>query len=81
MLLSVNYLLIVFPGKAHVWLKDAIFQPSGPIRHATELLILRKNARPNGVEMNFTDGGSDHNIIFLNVQIDWLAYFILSKKR
>ena len=49
------------------------------MRHATELLSLRKNARPNGVEMIYTDGGSEHNISFLNVQIGWLAYFILSR--
>ena len=49
------------------------------MRHATELLSLRKNVRPNGVEMIYTDGGPDHNISFLNVQIGWLAYFILSR--
>ena len=69
----------LFPGKAHVLLKDAIFQPLGPIHHATELLTLRKNARPNGVEMIYTNGGPDHNINFLNVQIARLAYFILSR--
>ena len=78
MLLPVTYLLF-FPSKAHVWLKDAIIQPSGPIRHATELLSFRKNARPNGVEMIYTDDRPDHNIHFLNVQIAWLAYFILSR--
>jgi hypothetical protein len=60
-------------------LKDAIFQPSGLIRHATELLNLRKNARPNGVEIIYNDGGPNHNITFLNVQIARLAYFILSR--
>ena len=69
----------LFLGKVHVWSKDSIFQPSGPIRHDRELLSLRKNARPNGVQMIYTDGGPDHNISFLNVQIAWLAYFILSR--
>ena len=49
------------------------------MRHATELLNLRKNARPNGVEMIYPDGGHDHDISFLNVHIGWLAYFILSR--
>jgi hypothetical protein len=56
-------------------LKDSIFEPSNPVRHATELLSLRKNARPNGVEMIYTDGGRDYNISFFNVNIAWLAYF------
>ena len=34
-------------GKAHVWLKDSIFYPSNPIRHATQLLDVRKNAMAN----------------------------------
>jgi len=29
--------------------------------------------------MIYTDGGPDHNISFLNVQIAWLAYFLLSR--
>jgi hypothetical protein len=59
-------------------LKDSIFQPSGPIRHGAELLSLRRKARHNGVEMIYIDGGLDHNIDFLNVQIVWLAYFFMS---
>ena len=70
---------LVFAGKVLVWLKDSIFQPSHPIRHATKLLNLGKNSRPNGVEMIYTDGGFNHNISFLNVRIGWLAYFILSR--
>ena len=66
-------------GKAHVWLKETIFEPSNPIRHVTELFSLRKNAIPNGVEMIYTDGGPDHNISFLNFNIAWLAYFLLSR--
>jgi hypothetical protein len=66
-------------SKAHVWLKDSIFEPSNPIRHATELLSLRKDAMPNGLEMIYTDGGPDHNISLLNVNIAWLAYFLLSR--
>ena len=62
-----------------MWLKDYIFQPPGPIRHVTELLSLCNIAKPNGLQMIYTDGGPDHNISFLNVSIAWLAYFILSR--
>ena len=65
--------------KAHVWLKDSIFEPSNPIRHAIKLLSSRKNEMPNGAEMIYTDGGLDHNISFLNFNIAWLAYFLLSR--
>ena len=69
----------MFTGKAYLWLKGLIFDPSNPIRHATKLLSLRKNAAYTSVEMMYTDGGIDHNISFLIVNIAWImAYFVLS---
>ena len=62
-------------------LKDAIFQASSPIRHAIELLAMnvRNKNGPYSFVLTFTDGGSDHNISFLNVIISWLGYFILGR--
>ena len=48
---------------------------SSPIRHAVELLVIKKrfNKKPEAFTFAFTDGGPDHNISFLNVMISWLA--------
>ncbi len=61
-------------------IKDSIFQPSSPIRHAAELLAVNKRlgTMPDACTLAFTDGGPDQNISFLNVMVSWLAYFIVS---
>ncbi len=66
-------------GEANVTIKDSIFQKSGPIMHVTKLLTMNKKMgkKPEAFVMVFTDGGPDHNILFLNVTISWLAYFIM----
>jgi hypothetical protein len=37
----------------------------------------RLNRKPEAFTLVFTNGGPDHNILFINVQLSWLAYFIL----
>jgi hypothetical protein len=62
-------------------IKDLIFQQSSPIRHAVELLAINKrfNRKPEAFTLAFTDGGPDHNISFINVQLSWLTYFLLTR--
>ena len=69
-----------FIGEANVTIKDAIFQASPPMQHATELLVIntRVNKKADAFVMAFTYGGPDYNISFLTVMISWLAYFIVS---
>ena len=69
-----------FAGLANVTIKDSIFQPSNPIRHAEELLAVNKRLELNreAFSLAFTDGALDHNISLLNVMVSWLAFFIVS---
>ena len=64
--LSHDALYMTFGSEANVTIKDSIFQPSTPIRHATELMAInaRVSRRPEAFAMAFTDGGPNHNISF-----------------
>ena len=70
----------VFEGIAHVALKDAVFQPSTPMRHMAELgnaiskQLLDKSKLC--VVTMYRDGGPDHNCKHLSVQMALLAFFI-----
>lgn len=66
-----------YTGSVHVGVKDAIFEPSSPLRHACELyntlmsLPLRKS-----ILFLYTDGGPDHRLTYLSVQISLITLFL-----
>eukprot|EP00873_Tetraselmis_striata_P042617 jgi/Tetstr1/462881/TSEL_007830.t1 len=70
----------LYRGTAHVALKDAVFQPSTPMRHMAELgnaiskQLLDKSKLC--VVTMYRDGGPDHNCKHLSVQMALLAFFI-----
>jgi len=73
----------VFPTskrEANVTINDSIFQQSSPIRHVVELLAINKrfNRKPEAFTLVFMDGGSDQNNSVINMELSWLAYFILA---
>ncbi|GBC32615.2 hypothetical protein GLOIN_2v1880501 [Rhizophagus irregularis DAOM 181602=DAOM 197198] len=51
-----------YVGKVRIGLKDPIFQPSSPLRHATELfnILLDENLYNKPVLCFYTDGGPDY---------------------
>ena len=66
-----------YHGKVYVGVKDSVFEPSSPHRHVTELDSLLTNQNDeNPVLMVYTDGGPDHRVNFLSVQIWYMAIFI-----
>src|SRR6266540_1869365 len=65
-----------YRGKVHISLKDPIFQPSNSLRHITELYnILLQTGQNNPFLILYTDGGPDHKITYLRVQLSLIAIF------
>ena len=61
----------------HVGLKDAIFKPSTPLRHATELhSLLTTRIDSKSVVFLYTDGGLDHLLTYVSVQLSLIALFL-----
>ena len=66
-----------YHGRVYVGVKDSIFEPSSPHRHATELnSLLTQQNDPNPILMLYTDGGPDHRVNFLSVQLSLIAVFL-----
>jgi hypothetical protein len=66
-----------YRGQVYVGLKDPIFQPSDPLRHITELYdILIKTELDRPYLFLYTDGGPDHRVTFMRVQIALIVLFI-----
>jgi hypothetical protein len=66
-----------YRGQVNIGLKDPIFESSTPMRHATELYdILINSQQRHPYLLVYTDGGSDHQLRFLRVQLSWICLFI-----
>ena len=60
-----------------VGIKDCIFEPSSPIRHVTELnSILNTRSSNNPILLIYSDGGPDHRLTYLTVQISYICLFL-----
>ena len=57
--------------------KDAVFKPSSPARHATELyhLLLTRMGDKSILQM-YSDGGPDHRLTYVSVQLSLIALFL-----
>lgn len=64
-------------GKVSVILKENSFQPSSAIRHMTELkqLLLRQEEQKPLLAL-YTDGGPDHRLTYISVQLSLIAIFL-----
>lgn len=73
-----------YKGQVFVTLKDSIFQPRSPWRHATELIeILKKGNTNDGILavppilLIYSDGGPDHRLTFESVKLSCSSTLIL----
>ena len=68
-----------YSGNVTVCLKEAAFSPSSPLRHATELLQTLREKKVNSVLkpvlLLYTDGGPDHRVNFISVQLALICLF------
>ena len=66
-----------YQGKVFVSLKENAFQPSSPIRHMTELKAeLDRLGSTKSIMVLYTDGGPDHRLTYLSVQLSLLSMFL-----
>ena len=66
-----------YTGEVFVGLKEAVYEPSSPIRHATELYkCLSTHMEGRHILFVYSDGGPDHRLTFLSVQLSLIALFM-----
>ena len=66
-----------YSGEVHVGLKDAVFEPSSPLRHTTELhSLLITRLQSKSVLFLYSDGGPDHRLTYISVQLSLIALFL-----
>lgn len=67
-----------YDGNVFVSLKDAEFEPSSPMRHMAELYsLLSSQPDQKQVLLLYTDGGPDHRVTYVSVQLALIAIFKL----
>ena len=65
-----------YTGKVFYTLKESAFESSSPIRHVTELhSCLQCLGGANPILILYTDGGPDHHLTYLSVQVTLKALF------
>ena len=66
-----------YNGQVYVGFKDAIFEPSNPVRHAAEVysVLAGTETPPSPVLFLYTDGGPDHRLTYVSVQISLVCLF------
>lgn len=67
-----------YTGRVFVGLKEAVFVPSSPSKHVAELyeIVLTKNLETNPIMFIYTDGGPDHRLTYLEVQLSLISLFL-----
>ena len=65
-----------YRGQVYVTLKDSVFEPSSPFRHAVELFKILEGL-PNPILMMYTDGGPDHRTTYGAVKLSLIVLFKL----
>ena len=66
-----------YSGEVHVGIKDAVFEPSPPLRHTTELQsLLITRLQSKSVLFLYTNGGPAHCLTYISVQLSLIALFL-----
>ena len=66
-----------YTGQVFIGLKNFVFEPSSPIHHATELYkILSRRMNGCSILFVYSDGGPDHRLTYLTVQLSLIALFM-----
>ena len=66
-----------YSGKVHISLKEGTFEPSSPIRHASELIsLIETDVQSKPILFLYTDGGPDHRLTFIAVQLSLISLFL-----
>ena len=66
-----------YTGKVFVGIKENCFEPSSPLRHVTELSsVLQAAGDINPMLLIYTDGGPDHRLTYVSVQVSLICIFL-----
>ena len=66
-----------YSGKVSVGMKEGAFEPSSPLRHASELCsLIQLDAEVKPILFLYTDGGPDHRLTYVSVQLSLIALFL-----
>lgn len=67
-----------YTGRVFVGLKESAFEPSSPARHSAELysLMLAHGLDTSPVLFVYCDGGPDHRLTYLSVQLTLISLFL-----
>lgn len=68
-----------YDGQVFVGMKEALFEPSSPHRHMTELVHLLKSQLSipdKPLLFIYSDGGPDHRLTYLSVQLSLISVFL-----
>ena len=66
-----------YRGQVYIGLKDPIFQPSDSLRHMAELYNILNSTNENKPYLFlYTDGGPDHRVTYVRVQLALIALFL-----
>jgi len=66
-----------YDGEVYIGLKDAVYEPSSPLRYLTKLYsILVTRIGERKALFIYTDGGADHRLTFVFVQLALIALFL-----
>ena len=68
-----------YRGQVMVGFEDAVSESSSPLRHATELssILRSKEEYRKPVLFVYSDGGPDHRITYVSVQVSLIAIFLI----
>ena len=66
-----------YSGKVSIGMKEGAFEPSSPLRHASELCsLIQLDAEEKPILFLYTDGGPDHRLTYVSVQLSLIALFL-----
>ena len=66
-----------YDGQVCILLNDAVFRPSSPFRHGTELnSFLTTEIGSKSILFLYTDGGPDHRATYVSTQLSLIALFL-----
>lgn len=67
-----------YRGQVYVGVKDLVLEPSSPLRHIAELkqISLDEELHSKPILCLYTDGGLDHRLTYLSVQLSLVCLFL-----
>lgn len=66
-----------YRGQVYVGVKDLVLEPSSPVRHMAELKnILTEEGDTKPILCIYSDGGPDHRLTYLSVQLSIICLFL-----